>query len=39
MGDTAVSAWGEIWIVGYLLAIGVKIVKTVKPDESVLAAA
>ena len=29
----------EIWMLGYLLIIGVKTEKTVKPDESVLAAA
>jgi len=32
-------AIAEIWMVGYLLGIGVKTVKTVKPDERILAAA
>jgi hypothetical protein len=34
-----IPAIAEIWMVGYLLAIGVKTVKSVKPDEYVLAPA
>jgi hypothetical protein len=34
-----IPAVAEIWMVGYLLAIGVKTVKSAKPDEHVLAPA
>ena len=33
------SAIAEIWMVGYLLVIGVKTVKAAKPDERILVAA